>query len=213
MGTYNKGILGPFSGKVGTVVGAIWRGKFVLRSLPAISNRLPTEGQALQRQKFTTVSDFLTPFYPIIRKFYGSNTGVLTRVNNAMSFHMKEAVVFNSPEFEMEYNKVMLTKGDLLGLNSVVLAAVAGEIIKVTWVDNSGQGQAKDTDNVIVAVYEPSNQLSFYSMAVATRVDGTFVFTLPPNLAGLKVEVWVSVVSTNEKLYATSTYAGSVNLI
>jgi hypothetical protein len=34
MGTFNKGILGGFSGKVGTVVGFNWRGLDVMRSLP-----------------------------------------------------------------------------------------------------------------------------------------------------------------------------------
>ena len=45
MGTYNKGILGAFSGKVGPVVGATWRGKEVMRSLPKKSNRLATTYQ------------------------------------------------------------------------------------------------------------------------------------------------------------------------
>ncbi|WP_291131895.1 DUF6266 family protein [Flavobacterium sp. UBA7682] len=56
MGTYNKGILGPFSGKVGTVVGANWRGKDIMRSLPKKTNRTPTETQLLKRQLFTTVA-------------------------------------------------------------------------------------------------------------------------------------------------------------
>ena len=43
MGTYNKGILGPFSGKVGTVVGASWRGKDVMRSLPKKTDRTPDD--------------------------------------------------------------------------------------------------------------------------------------------------------------------------
>ena len=59
MGTYNKGILGPFSGKVGTVVGANWRGKDVMRSLPKKTDRTPTQTQLLQREKFTAVSNFL----------------------------------------------------------------------------------------------------------------------------------------------------------
>ena len=45
MGTYNKGILGAFSGKVGPVVGATWRGKDVMRSLPKKTNRLATAFQ------------------------------------------------------------------------------------------------------------------------------------------------------------------------
>jgi hypothetical protein len=52
MGTYNKGILGAFSGKVGPVVGASWRGKEVMRSLPKKSGRAATSTQLLQRLKY-----------------------------------------------------------------------------------------------------------------------------------------------------------------
>jgi hypothetical protein len=34
MGTFNKGILGGFSGKTGTVIGSNWKGRTVMRSLP-----------------------------------------------------------------------------------------------------------------------------------------------------------------------------------
>ena len=34
MAEIKKGILGGFSGKVGTVVGVNWRGKDIIRSLP-----------------------------------------------------------------------------------------------------------------------------------------------------------------------------------
>ena len=71
MGTYNKGILGPFSGKVGTVVGANWRGKDIMRSLPKKTNRTLSEMQLLQRQLFATVSEFLIPISPVLSLYLG----------------------------------------------------------------------------------------------------------------------------------------------
>ena len=38
MATFEKGILGGFSGKVGNVVGSRWRGKNIMRSLPQRGN-------------------------------------------------------------------------------------------------------------------------------------------------------------------------------
>lgn len=210
MGTYNKGILGPFSGKVGTVVGATWRGKFVLRSLPTVVSRTPTDSQALQRLKFTTISEFLTPFYPVIRKFYGNNSGVLTRVNQATSYHMKEALVYVDPNFELDYNKVVFTKGDLLGLEAPSVTDIGSETLKLEWTDNSGQGEAKETDVIIITVYEAANRLSFFSLDLGTRNASSATFTLPSYLNGMTVEVWASVASSNGKRYATSNYLGSV---
>mgnify|MGYP006188571585 FL=1 len=138
MGTYNKGILGAFSGKVGPVVGASWRGKDVLRSLPKRANRIPTPQQEMQRVKFSLVSGFLTPFYPVLRRFFGSNGATITRVNQAMSYHLKEAIVDTGAGFGIDYAKVVMTKGDLTGLENPQVTAAAGGVLNFTWTDNSG---------------------------------------------------------------------------
>lgn len=52
MATLSKGILGGFSGKVGPVVGATWRGMDVIRSRPKSSRRTPSERQLEQQLKF-----------------------------------------------------------------------------------------------------------------------------------------------------------------
>ncbi|MGV0847474.1 hypothetical protein ACTS9T_13015 [Empedobacter falsenii] len=43
MAEIKKGILGGFSGKVGTVVGVNWRGKDIINSLPKKSKRRSTD--------------------------------------------------------------------------------------------------------------------------------------------------------------------------
>lgn len=58
MGTFKKGILGGFSGTVGTVVGSTWRGMDVMRSRPKKSGSAPTPEQLLQREKFALAMRF-----------------------------------------------------------------------------------------------------------------------------------------------------------
>ena len=210
MGTYNKGILGAFSGKVGPVVGASWRGKDVLRSLPRKGTRVATETQIVQRLKFSTVTAFLTPLKPIVSKYYGSDSGEITRRNQAMSYHMKEAVNFVDPNFVFDYNKVQISKGDLLQLQSPNAVAAAATSIDFTWVNNAGQGQALATDKVVIAVYEPTSKTTVYTMNAGERSAGLSNFILPAYLTGTSVEVWVTVVSSDDKLYATSQYLGTI---
>ena len=210
MGTYNKGILGAFSGKVGPVVGASWRGKDVLRSLPRKGTRVATETQIVQRLKFSTVTAFLTPLKPIVSKYYGSDSGEITRRNQAMSYHMKEAVNFVDPNFVFDYNKVQISKGDLLQLQTPNAVAGVATSIDFTWVNNAGQGQALATDKVVIAVYEPTSKTTVYTMNAGERSAGLSNFILPAYLTGTSVEVWVTVVSNDDKLYATSQYLGTI---
>ena len=212
MGTYNKGILGPFSGKVGTVVGASWRGKDILRSLPKKSGRTPTETQLLQRQKFATVSEFLTPLSNVISLYYGSGSGELTRRNQAMSYHMKDAVSFVDPNFVMLYNKVQISKGDLLGIQNPVASAAGSNKIDFTWDDNSGQGSAKASDQLVVVLYAPTEGLYFTLLNAANRDAAAITITLPTFFAGVLVESWITFAAATGKSYATSVYMGAVTI-
>lgn len=213
MGTYNKGILGAFSGKVGPVVGASWRGKEVLRSLPKKANRTATPNQALQRLKFSTVTSFLNPLYPVLSRYYGNNTGEKTRLNQAMSYHIKEAMVYNEPVFNMVYNKVQIAKGDLIGIQAGVLSSTEASTVAIVWADNSGEGEAKSTDKLVIAIYEPTTNLTVYSLSVATRDALAGAIIVPVSLSGLTVEVWGTFASADDKKYATSVYLGSVLVV
>lgn len=210
MGTYNKGILGAFSGKVGPVVGATWRGKDVMRSLPKKGNRLATEFQQAQRSKFAMTTEFLSGVQPVIKRYFGNDTGLKTRRNQAMSYLMKEAIVFNDLNYEWDYTKVLISKGDLLGINNGAVIAGTGQNLDFSWTDNSGQGEAQVTDKLVVVVYEPTSKATVYSLNAASRDDESATVQLPSFLSGLEVQVWATFVSSNDKLAATSIYLGAV---
>lgn len=212
MGTYNKGILGAFSGKVGPVVGASWRGKEVMRSLPKKSNRVVTALQQQQRQKFAMVNDFLGGIQPVIKRYYGNDSGIKTRRNQAMSYLMREALVFNNPDFEWDYSKVLISRGDLTSIENATLDVAAGAI-SVTWTDNSDQGEALANDQLVLVVYDPVSKAVVYSLAAGERADETAALAMPSNLDGAEVQVWATFVAADEKLFATSLYLGSITVI
>ncbi|WP_336734977.1 DUF6266 family protein [Chryseobacterium sp. VD8] len=68
MARITKGILGGFSGKVGTIVGANWRGQDIIRSIPKPSSKQPTNKQLLQQTRFSMVISFLQPLKNIQTK-------------------------------------------------------------------------------------------------------------------------------------------------
>lgn len=67
MGTYKQGILGPFSGKVGQVVGSFWNGVSYMRSLaPNVANPRTVDQQRV-RGNFAKLSEVLRPLRVAIR--------------------------------------------------------------------------------------------------------------------------------------------------
>ena len=210
MATFEKGILGGFSGKIGNVVGARWRGKDIMRSVPRSSSRMPTESQLYQRDKFRMVSLFLKPIQPVLALYFGSAQGSRSRSNLAVSYHLKEAVLGIAPPFDMDYTKVMFAKGVLLGLSDFQ-PTLNGNNVDLTWTDNSGQSNAKDTDSLLILTYNVQTQVFDYKQDVATRVAGTYSLSLLGN-AGQEVHVWVAIHAVDKLLVSTSSYVGSYTI-
>ena len=92
MAEIKKGILGGFSGKVGPVVGANWRGKDIIRSTPKSSSRPKTDKQILQQLKFKTTITFLHPLRNIQNRFFGTDAGAKSKVNLAASYFINNAI-------------------------------------------------------------------------------------------------------------------------
>ncbi|MBP1841691.1 DUF6266 family protein [Formosa algae] len=212
MATFEKGILGGFSGKVGNVVGARWRGKDIMRSLPQRGKYTPSAKQEEQRAKFKIVIQFLTPLQEVLNLYFGNKQDDKSRFNLATSYHLKEAVVSTALGYEIDYAKVLISKGDLRGLNSGTLAAGAGQILTLNWADNSGQGNASPFDELMVVAYAPDLNLFYSDLAVDTRDATTATVNLPAYMSTFEVEVWASFNKPETTLAAISTYLGRVTV-
>lgn len=212
MATIQKGILGGFSGTVGTVVGANWRGQDVIRSRPKKGQRTPTEQQLMQRIKFGLVTQFLAPLGPLTRAWYGNPAGVKSRRNLAVSYHIKDAVIGVYPDYTMDYTKVIVTKGELPSVQEPAVTPATGAVLDFAWADNSDQGLAKPDDLFLAVIYNEARNLFEYRHTAA-RNAAAFEFSLPASWTGDSVQCWISFISADLKKQANSTFMGAQVLI
>lgn len=213
MGTFSKGILGGFSGKVGNVVGARWRGKDIMRSLPQRGTYLPIQAQLDQRDRFKTAILFLTPIKDIVSAYFGKQQGDKSTFNLATGYHIKYALLPDAIEgYVIDYPKVLIGKGDLRGLSNGSVTPAAAQQLTIAWDDNSGQGNAAATDELVVVVYCEALDLFETANPAGTRDVVTVQMPLPAYWAGQEVRVWATFVTADQKLAATSTYLGAVTL-
>ena len=66
------GINGPFSGKVGAVVGYKWKNKSVMRGLPSTRKGGPSPLQIQQHAKFRLMNAFLNPLTKFLNITYNN---------------------------------------------------------------------------------------------------------------------------------------------
>jgi hypothetical protein len=213
MGKFLKGILGGFSGKVGNVIGAYWRGIDYMRSLPRKSNKPPTEAQLKQRMAFALVAGFLRPIGVLIKVGYQSYKGKQTPMNAAFAYHLEHAVTGIYPNLTMDLPEVIISKGNLLAaFLPDVASSVAGEVT-FSWINNAAVGSTDGTDKATVLIYNPTKNLFTYVQAAAIRSALTYTLEVPMDYSTDVVHAWIGFVKANGKEVSDSTYLGTVTVL
>lgn len=211
MGTYKKGILGAFSGKIGTVIGSSWNGIEYMRSLPKPSTKAATDQQLIQRAKFGLANGFLSPVSALVKLGFQSLAIQKTGFNVAISHIIADAIAGNYPDFEIDYAKVMFSKGNLVGTWNAVSASTQPGSVKLSWTDNTGSGTAKTTDQAVILVYNPAKSTFVYNLETgAQRSAASDTIILPAEFSGDTVQVWIAFMTPDRKLFSTSIHAGQI---
>ena len=164
MGKIKKGILGGFSGKVGTVVGAFWKGIAYMRSLAGSIRNPKSAKQTQQRLKFSIVSKFLSRIQGFIEVGFHNAAAGMTELNAAFHHNFDNAIGGTYPAYELLFNKFEVSVGSL-DLPDSPSAVIDSQILSVSWNDNSGLGKAQATDEAMLLVYNSVKGQSVYTIA------------------------------------------------
>lgn len=209
MGTIKQGILGGFSGKTGTVIGASWKGINYMRGIAASISNPRTAGQLEQRAKFSAVIEFLKPLTSFLRIGFQSQAIKMSAFNAAMSYNLGNAITGIYPAFEIDYTKAVISQGTLPeALNPAVVASATGKI-KFTWEDNSTDADAM----ALLVVYNPVRQKSVSVVAGNIRAGGSQIITVPASFTGDEVQCYISFQNAKGSDVSNSQSVGSLMVL
>ena len=191
MGKINQGILGGFSGKVGTVVGSTWKSINYMRALAVNVHDPKSEKQLCQREKFKAVVNFTKTMTPFLRVGFQGQEDRQSAINAATSYLLLHAVEGNAQGATLDFDKVRVSQGSLTAAADASVE-VAGSKATFTWTDNSGTGDAQATDTAMLLAYNKDRQEAAYSLAAATRADGTAELSLPADWDGEALAIYLA---------------------
>lgn len=203
MGKIMQGILGGFSGKVGTVVGGTWKSISYIRSIATSVANPRTEKQLRQREKFKTSVNFLKTATPFIQIGYRNYAHRQTAFNAAMSHMLRYAVTGDGEQATIDFDKTLLAQGSLTTATDAAVQVEAGKAT-FTWTDNSNTGNAVATDKVMVLAYNKDKQETVYNTTAATRADGTAELVLPASWADDALAVYLAFYSEDGQRVSNS---------
>ena len=209
MGTIKKGILGGFSGKVGTVVGGSWNSISYMRSLPQKVKNPRTLGQRMQRSKFALTLALLQPMTAFLRTGWKLYAHKQSPFNAAMSYAINNAVTGTYPDYDIDPSKVLVSRGALPTATNTFVSFDDGKV-EFQWEDNSGVNSAKPTDKALIAILNLAKGEAITDNAGAERQDCVQKVAVPAEWSGDSVETYMGFISEDGKEVANSVYLGSV---
>lgn len=212
MGIINKGILGPVSGTVGTVVGGTWKGISYLRSQSAARRTSFTVKQLEQQAKFSLIVRFLQSMTALLAVSFRAYAVEMTGFNNAMRYNMLNAITGAYPAFDINYSLVLVCRGDLPNAGNPATASTVAGQLTFSWTDNSGTGKAQPTDASILVAYCPSRNQCVFTTTGAARSAGGDTLSVAA-FSGEQVHTYIGFLSADGKSVASSVYTGAVTVL
>ncbi len=207
MAKLSQGINGPFSGKVGAVVGYTWKGIAVMRGRPAKRTKPFTPKELNHQAKFRLMNKFLIPANGLLNVTFAHLAVGMSAFNKAFSYNVKNAITGIQPNLAIDYRMVLISRGDLPNAESPAVSSPSAGLLQFTWTDNSGKGNAKATDKAFVAVYSEEMGNWDYRLDVATRDQGKCEMVML-SFPGRPVQTFIGFISADGKDASDSAYTG-----
>ncbi|TDQ08754.1 DUF6266 family protein [Pedobacter metabolipauper] len=215
MAKAKNGIFGSFSGKVGNIVGSMWKSISTIRKAPKKKTkkekaRKPrTEAQLAATERFVFVSKWLVPFHEFINVGFLNIADNQTEINLCHSETMKNAITGVYQNLGIDYSKVIISKGKLAPLEELTVTLTEPNTVELNW-KMSYPGGAKFNDQLMLAIYCPEFHETEGFIGGITRARQKCSFTFRNRLIGKELHVYVGVTAMNRKKIANSVYLGTL---
>ncbi len=212
MGKITDGILGGFSGTVGTVVGAAWRGIEYMRGRSKKRSGNPVQSQLDQQAKFALMLKFMRPLRGLVDSTFKNYAINMTAANYALSSNLNGAITGDFPDFSVDCSKVVLSHGTVGPALMPLATAGAGSKVNFTWKDTTLLSiDAKPDDQAILVAYDMEDNYCLYSMKGGKRSEETALLDLTL-LSGKTVQTWLCFTSADGKRFSDSQFTGEVTV-
>lgn len=207
MARFNKGILGGFSGKIGSVVGVTQGDIFHMRSVPRVRN-IYTPNEIVNQAKFEKVQNYLKPLKELVRVGFKNHYTKTGGYRGAISYTRKVALVSDDAGIYIDPALFKFSGGELPGAIEPTVRLDNGSEFLFTW--NYSRLQGSDgSDQMMVLIYDPVNLKALTRIFDgAFRSAGELSIPIPPELKGKDVDVYIGFVAADRTSQSESQYLG-----
>lgn len=214
MARIEDGITGGVSGKIGSIIGAKWKGISYIKTKPAKIKDPKSKKQLKQRSKFNVTLNFIRTATELIKIGFQSEANERkTAYNAAMSYNMKYAVKADEmgEGFELDYEKVMISRGPLDGPADVT-TRIEGNKVFFDWDSTKTPTTGRMDDMAMVMAYNIIKCRATHDLNAGKRLEGVASLLLPNNWSGDEIALYIAFKNNDATIVSDSLFAGRIVL-
>lgn len=211
MARIKESMHGGFSGKVGKLVGGKWNGVDYVRSIGVRSDKPATENQQVHRSKMALAGSFIRTIKYVVKVGFRDVAVKMSGYNAAVSDLLKNAITGESTEYRIDYTKVMVSRGERIGMIGASVSSPAAETVTFKWNTRDVAGAVKPTDKAILVAYCEAYNVSAFTIQGPDRSTGTGSLEMP-EYSGQEVHTWLAFISADGQTVFDSSYTGVVKI-
>ena len=207
MGIYVNGILGPFSGKVGNVIGSNWRSVDYLLSRPTPSAaKMGSAKQKQARKRFAMAAEFISPLRDLINLSYPVKKGSRKSGFDMAMAHVIDSITENEEGLIIAYKDIQIARGPLSPIEGAFSTA-EGDQVSFIWKPKISIGTAEGNDIVYIVMYHTERK-EYYVFSDRKRSDGRRDLNLN-EIGDGAFEVWTFTSTYDCVRFSNSVYNGT----
>ena len=207
MARFTSMTFGSISGRHGSAVAVVMKNnKNVLKVFNAPYDP-KSEEQLVQRSKFGFVVSRMVCLRGVFNVTFLKNGGH----NHGVSLAFKTAVTGKSPDFSIDYQKLIVSEGSVTVSREASAQKTTGNSVMVNWstklMDSSIAG-----DRVSLVFFQEEEQAAVFKQNCTIRSVGAFTMELPGEWAGGTVHIWIYFSTTTGSRNSVSSYISGIQL-
>ncbi|MBO9571679.1 MAG: hypothetical protein J7497_05655 [Chitinophagaceae bacterium] len=206
MAKMEQGINGPFSGKVGTVVGATWKGKPYMRARPTKRTSPSTDNEVANYSKFAMAHYWLKPILDFVRQGFKGFTETVEGFNAAKSHLLKNSFERVEDKWTINPALVKLSSGNLPLSDDITVQLSAPGQLQFTW-DTTIKNDSSPYDQVMLLAYNTDKKTAEMKITGQFRNAGIDTLLVDINAT---YHIYVAFVADDRSRQSDSVYLGEI---
>lgn len=208
MAKIELGILGPFHGKVGNVIGYERNGVFCVRSMPTHYRDRRSAAQLKNRNRFAMVMKVMGEVKCATKLGFNRFASGMTEMNVATRVNYYSLVREGASGLVYSYDGLVLSRGRVEKVGGVTMG-VAGRNVSLWWDANGLDAMGGGDDEVTVVLMNGKRIEMKMWRGAARRSDGRVNVAMPSGWEG--EDVYCYVMAERDGEWSESVYVGAVN--